>query len=83
MIANLPSKRGSRRVINFNDDDIKTRSQATIHSVSPSPLFFKTAFSFSTSGNNFSLLSHAVPYVTEKVDKGTTLEVYYTSLVSF
>ena len=38
MIANLPSKRGSRRVINFNDDDIKTRSQATIHSVSSSAL---------------------------------------------
>ncbi|XP_059469078.1 titin-like isoform X3 [Neocloeon triangulifer] len=35
MIANLPSKRGSRRVINFNDDEIKTRSQATIHSLRP------------------------------------------------
>ncbi|XP_071451067.1 uncharacterized protein [Hetaerina americana] len=34
MIANLPAKRATRRVIQFNEDEIKTRSQATIHSVS-------------------------------------------------
>ncbi|KAF4529694.1 hypothetical protein B566_EDAN010780, partial [Ephemera danica] len=33
MIANLPAKRASRRVIQFTEDEIKTRSQATIHSV--------------------------------------------------
>ncbi|KAG8224487.1 hypothetical protein J437_LFUL003210, partial [Ladona fulva] len=31
MIANLPAKRATRRVIQFNEDEIKTRSQATIH----------------------------------------------------
>ncbi|XP_063223670.1 uncharacterized protein LOC134531736 isoform X2 [Bacillus rossius redtenbacheri] len=34
MIANLPAKRASRRVIQFNEDEIKTRSQATVHCVS-------------------------------------------------
>ncbi|KAJ9592589.1 hypothetical protein L9F63_015727, partial [Diploptera punctata] len=34
MLANLPPKRATRRVIQFSEDEIKTRSQATIHSVS-------------------------------------------------
>lgn len=34
MIANLPAKRATRRVIQFKEDEIKTRSQATMASVS-------------------------------------------------
>lgn len=34
MIANLPAKRTTRRVIQFKEDEIKTRSQATMASVS-------------------------------------------------
>lgn len=33
MIANLPAKRATRRVIQFKEDEIKTRSQATMASV--------------------------------------------------
>ncbi|XP_069700408.1 uncharacterized protein [Periplaneta americana] len=32
MLANLPAKRSTRRVIQFSEDEIKTRSQGTIHS---------------------------------------------------
>ncbi|XP_065348266.1 uncharacterized protein LOC135944940 isoform X2 [Cloeon dipterum] len=33
ILSNMPGKRGgTRRLINFNEDEIKTRSQATIHS---------------------------------------------------
>ncbi|XP_021934548.1 uncharacterized protein LOC110837065 isoform X3 [Zootermopsis nevadensis] len=32
MLANLPAKRSTRRVIQFSEDEIKTRSQGTMHS---------------------------------------------------
>ncbi|PNF32557.1 hypothetical protein B7P43_G00341 [Cryptotermes secundus] len=32
MLANLPAKRSTRRAIQFSEDEIKTRSQGTIHS---------------------------------------------------
>ncbi|CAB3371288.1 Hypothetical predicted protein [Cloeon dipterum] len=36
ILSNMPGKRGStRRLIIFNEDEIKTRSQATIHSLRP------------------------------------------------
>ncbi|GLH03678.1 Uncharacterized protein GBIM_09548 [Gryllus bimaculatus] len=34
MIANLPPKRSTRRVIQFNEDESKTRNQANIHNIS-------------------------------------------------
>ncbi|CAG2057597.1 unnamed protein product [Timema podura] len=42
MISNLPAKRATRRVIQFSEDDIKTRSQATIHSVTFAPSLPRT-----------------------------------------
>ena len=44
MIANLPPKRATRRVIGFDEIDIKTRSQATIQNVSIVTLFVVQIF---------------------------------------
>ncbi|XP_034255665.1 uncharacterized protein LOC117653831 isoform X2 [Thrips palmi] len=49
MIANLPAKRATRRVIQFKEDEIKTRSQATIASTRLLRKRFKVPFPVSQS----------------------------------